>query len=357
MKISQNIIVGSGFSAFILNKILKKNYLVITTDSKYTKSLPERKNLTTHLKFFSKKFNSYGIYRYILKKSLLHDTLLHGGNTNLWGGICNISKIKKYFNFLRKIIFFKRISFNDTGSYSSNKYLFQMQKIGSNNGNIFNSSKNFKNLIKGHLVSFNIVQKNLICLKVKKKKTKNYFFKKIIINFNKTKLINILINSNIIKDKDQIFLREHKFKTKISLLPSISKNRNVSLILSYSLPGIVKHAVGTQKNFNKFMFRFLNFFPIFYHQIFYKKKIVARYIVEKKNLHIKEIFDKTDNKFGRSIHYFNMKINNINLGKKLKQTSKNIFGISSPFITNKAPGPISNDLIEKAFEVSKKLNK
>ena len=40
----------------------------------------------------------------------------------------------------------------------------------------------------------------------------------------------------------------------------------------------------------------------------------------------------------------------------LKTINKNIHGISSPFILNKYPGPISNNLIEKAFLVYKKLS-
>ena len=84
---------------------------------------------------------------------------------------------------------------------------------------------------------------------------------------------------------------------------------------------------------------------------------MATYRVEKEKLIINEISEKTENGFGKSIHYFNMKINNINLEKILKKISKNIYGISSPFIINKVPGPISNNLIEKVFEVSKKLSK
>jgi hypothetical protein len=357
MRIFKIIIVGSGFSAHILSKILKKKNYIITTDSKYINFLPKRKNLTKHLKLFAKKYNSHGTYKYILKKSILHDTLLHGGNTNFWGGICNVSKILKYSDLFKHNFFFKKISRKDTGSFSTNKHLFQMQLIGSNNGNIFNCSDYFANLIRGHLVSFNIVKKDLICLKIKNAKIKNYFCKKLILAVNATQLIDILINSNIVKNRDEISLTEHKFNTKITLFNNIKKNKKIYLILSYSLSGIIKHALGIQKNFSRSLFRFFNLFPIFYHQIFYKKKIMATYRVEKEKLIINEISEKTDNGFGKSIHYFNMKINNINLEKILKKISKNIYGISSPFIINKFPGPISNNLIEKVFEVSKKLSK
>lgn len=175
MKIFNTVVIGSGFSSFILNQILKKKHQIITTDLKYLKSYPERKNLIKHLKLFTKRYSSHGEYQYIFKKSILHDTLLHGGNTNFWGGICNIKNISKYSNSFKKNFYFKKISFGNTGSFSTNKNLFQLQKIGTNNGNIFNCSDYFTNLIKGHLVNFSLVKKNLICLKIKKKKLKIIF--------------------------------------------------------------------------------------------------------------------------------------------------------------------------------------
>jgi len=355
MRIHETIIVGSGFSSFILSQILKKKYKIISTNSKYINFLSKRKILTSHLKFFSKKYISYGAYKYILKKSILHDTLIHGGNTNFWGGICDIAKISKYINLLKPIFQLKKINFIDTGSSSINKNLFQIQSLGSNNGNILNCSNYFTNVIKGHLVSFSSEKKNLICLKIKKKIIKNYYCKKLILAVNAVQLIDILINSNIINDNDHIRMTEHKFNTKITFSNKNIKNSKIYLILSYSLAGIIKHALGYQKNFNKYIFNFLNLFPIFYHQIFYKKKILATYKVDKNIQAIKEISKKTDFGFGKSIHYFNMRINNTIVDKKLKKINKNIYGISSPFILNKYPGPISNNLIEKAFLLNKKL--
>jgi hypothetical protein len=124
MRIYETIIVGSGFSSFILSKILKKKHKIVSTNSKYINSLSKRKILTSHLKFFTKKYTSHGTYKYILKKSILHDTLIHGGNTNFWGGICNIAKISKYINFLKTIFQLKKINFIDTGSFSTNKRSF-----------------------------------------------------------------------------------------------------------------------------------------------------------------------------------------------------------------------------------------
>ena len=159
-KIYKNIIVGSGFSAYVLNILLKKDFLVITTDQNFINKLPPRKYLTPHLRLFYKKYISYGIFKYILKHSTLHDTIIHGGNTNYWGGICNIKSLKNKINIFKKI-YFQKINFKDTGSFSNNNYLFQMQTKNNNNPTIFNCVKHFKNLVYGHLINFKIEKKIL----------------------------------------------------------------------------------------------------------------------------------------------------------------------------------------------------
>ena len=356
-KVYKNIIVGSGFSAFVFNRLLKKDFLVITTNENLIKTFPKRKYLTRHLRLLSKKFTSYGLFKYFLKNSLLHDTIIHGGNTNIWGGICNISNLGNKLKDLKKIINFKKIDKDTTGSFSTNNYLYQMQGKGKNINSIFNCSKYFKNLIYGHLIDFTINKKNLICLNVKKKKIEKYYCKNLILAVNTIQLIEILINSNILNDKDKLSINEHQFRTKVSFTPNLNDQKKDDLILSYSISGIIKHALGKRINFNMYIFKFLNKFPFYYHQIFNKKKVLALYRIDKPNKVIKEIPKQTVYGFGKSVHYFNMKINNIAVSRILSKKNKNIFGISSPFVTSKTPGPISNCLIEKSIFLSDKLNK
>ena len=356
-KVYQNIIIGSGFSAFVLNRLLKKNFLIITTNQNLINNFPRRKYLTNHLRLLSKKFISYGLYKYVLRHSVLHDTIIHGGNTNLWGGICNISNLKNKLKDLKKIIHFKKINKDETGSFSNNDNLYQMQDKNKKNNNIFNCSKYFKNLVHGHLISFTIKKKKLICLNVQKSKIKKFYCRNLILAVNTIQLIEILINSNIIHDKDEVGLSEHQFRTKVSIRSNLDNKKNDNLTLSYSISGIIKHALGKRINFNKYIFKFLNIFPLYYHQIFYKKKVLALYKVEKSSKVLREISRHTASGFGKSVHYFNMKVNNIEVSRILRKKCKNIFGISSPFVTSKTPGPISNSLMEKSFFLSNKLNK
>ena len=356
-KIYKNVIIGSGFSAFIVNIFLKKDFLVITSNDKFLDDFPTRNNLTNYLKFFTRKFHSKGRYKFKLRNSELHDTLIHGGNTNLWGGICNVHEIKKYIKNLKNIIKFKKINPEDTGNFSNRSNLYQMQNYHGSENNIFNSKDYFKNIIFGHLVKFDIISKNLICLYIKGKNNKKIYCKNLILAINFVQLVEVLINSKIIRDRDFISLEEYKFKTTISLSKSLDGYKKNMVVLGYSLPGILKHYLGLQKNFNKFFFRLLSFFPLYYNQIFYKDKKFAFYKVNKKLKLIEEIYSKTDLNFGKSIHYFNMKINNIKLNKFLKVKSKNIFGVSSPFIESASPGPISNSIINNSVKISSKLSR
>tara|TARA_B100001057_G_scaffold483034_1_gene559246 strand:- start:1396 stop:2472 length:1077 start_codon:yes stop_codon:yes gene_type:complete len=356
-KIYKNIIIGSGFSACMVNIFLKKDFLIISSNDKFLSDFPNRNNLTRYLKFFTKKFNSKGRYKFKLKNSELHDTLIHGGNTNLWGGICNIQEIKNYMKNLKNVIKFKKITLEDTGNFSNVPNLYQMQNYHGSNNNIFNSKDYFKNIIFGHLIKFDLINKNLICLYIKEKSIKKIYCKNLILAINFVQLVEVLINSKVLKDKDFISLEEYRFKTTISFKKSLNSYKKKMVVLAYSLPGIIKHYLGLQKNFNKFLFRLLSFFPFYYNQIFYADKKFAFYKVNKKQKLIEEIHSKTDFNFGKSIHYFNMKINNTKLNKFLKIKSKNIFGVSSPFIEKANPGPISNSIINTSVKISKKLNR
>ena len=60
----------------------------------------------------------------------------------------------------------------------------------------------------------------------------------------------------------------------------------------------------------------------------------------------KKIIETSNNKFfGDSIHYCDLKINGKNIDNYVKEISNNIIGISVPFVNQKKPGPISNDII------------
>ena len=52
------------------------------------------------------------------------------------------------------------------------------------------------------------------------------------------------------------------------------------------------------------------------------------------------------------MHYCNMRINKLNINNFLKRIDKNFIGIGMPFINQKLPGPISNEIV---LDMMKKL--
>ena len=57
-------------------------------------------------------------------------------------------------------------------------------------------------------------------------------------------------------------------------------------------------------------------------------------------------------KFGDSIHYCDLTLNKTNINDYFTSVSENIFGVSMPFITQKKPGPISNDIVRKICSIN-----
>ena len=68
------------------------------------------------------------------------------------------------------------------------------------------------------------------------------------------------------------------------------------------------------------------------------------------NLKDKIITQNRLQNFGHSIHYCNLYIDEKNINEYLSLFSSNLFGVSTPFIKQKKPGPISNDIIENVWD-------
>ena len=173
----ETLIVGSGFSALCSYLILKDFNTKILSFSKikYPPSfLNYRKNLNIN-KVFSPKGLSLGSINYDLgKKIILHDRLIHGGNTNIWGGFIDISDINiEYIKLLKEFsINFNKLDLSSNGYKSNNS---QIRQLRDNNGRILNSQFFFNNYINGFLHSFKF-KKDKIIVKIFSEKDDSFFF-------------------------------------------------------------------------------------------------------------------------------------------------------------------------------------
>ena len=121
-----NVIIGSGFSALILKKMMKNQssiFSVLNSNNLKNENLIIRKNLNCN-KFFSNYSPSIGSVNFIIKKGIFHDRLISGGNSGVWGGHINTSLISsKIINLINKQkIVIQNLTFCKTGTESNNKY-------------------------------------------------------------------------------------------------------------------------------------------------------------------------------------------------------------------------------------------
>jgi hypothetical protein len=338
---SNQVIIGAGFSAAICQLLLKDAIVKGSLDHLAAlKGSKRRRNIEKN-KFFSKKASSYGS---VSSKNLninLHDRLIENGNSEIWGGFIDERKIPEKLRAAlhSKNIQTKKLSLNGTGSFSNNESLSQLlnknQKIMQASDILNNIENEFLNKI--------IIKKNRIYLEMLNKKgvKKKIAAKEIILCIGTVQLIDLLYRSNFIKDGDTIELSEFSYKLKIAIGKKIYDTNSV--IIRFCLGRAILHYLGIQEY--KPYISFLNKLNIFIDQIFLFK--INKYKLIIKNAEFFGLENERE-KFGQSIHYCDMKINGININHLLSKIHPKIFGVGMPYVKQKKPGPISNDIISDA---------
>lgn len=339
----KNLIIGAGFSAIFTKLVLKKKAKIIgCLDEKKIKKkiLIRRKSLECN-KIFSKKTYSYGTLKFHLNKISFHDRLSLGGNTNIWGGNINIEKISKKFITLLNFynIFLPKLSYEKTGSISNNPNLAQLQ---TKDKKIFKVKYLPIKIENNYALRIFKNKKKLIVESLNDKNKKNNLeTKKIILCVGTIQLLDILFRTRLIKDNDIIEFSEFKSEFKWRFFNT--KFKKNAITIRYHFSRALGHYFGIQY-YSKIL-KLLKFLPLCIDQIYYPKKNNFKLIL--KDGVISEIKKKNSNNenFGKSIHYCNMRINKLNINKFLKKIDKNLIGVGMPFVNQKVPGPISNEII------------
>ena len=151
----------------------------------------------------------------------------------------------------------------------------------------------------------------------------------------------MLYRSNFLNDGDNIQFSEFEYKLRLKFLNTKFNKKKVTI--RYHFSRAIGHLFGIQ-TYSKFL-KLLQFIPIYIDQNFSKKKNIYNLIIKNKSIIEKKDKYLTQPKFGRSIHYCNMRINGMNINKFLFNINPNIKGVGTSFINQKVPGPISNDII------------
>ena len=342
------VIIGSGFSA--LAAYLKfKNYnpVIISANNKVPDlELSYRKKLKVN-KLFSSNSISLGNLKFNLKKNTkIHDRLTLGGNTNIWGGFININLLPSNFiNDLNNIgINFHKLDQKKNG-YSSNEE--GLRQLRDSKNRILNVSNFFKNSVKGFVDSIEF-KKNYIKV--------NYFSEisrvvetipasKLLIGISFPQLIDLFYRSNLFEKKVKLKLDEFKHSFNINIHSEIPNSNYVNnLIVKYDFIRALKHFFGYQKSLDNFPLQL----PIYVDQNFFNSKRFLNLNIDTES---KIISQTSISKFGDSAHYCNLHIDEQNISKYLNNFSKNIFGISMPFVNQEKSGPISNDIVNNIYNI------
>ena len=348
MKKAKLLFIGTGFSALVF-QILNKNKDIIFISSenilfkkKKYHFFNRRKSLENHRKLFTKYFASYGSIKINLgKNSILHDSLLDGGSTNMWGGVIKFNlfykKLKKKYNQLQ----INPLSFENNGSISNLKNIYQIRDEKST---ILNTKKFFLKKIIGYVLNFKKYQSGFKVKYINSKGKIEYIgCSKIIFGVSFIQFLDILVRSNYIKENYQISLDEYKMKYFLRFCKKFKFNNKFNFIIKYNLAGIINHFFGTQK---KYFLNYCKKIPIFLEQVFFNKKntLFLNLFLNQRKLIIQNSSESLS--FGNSIHYCNLKIDNIPANIFLKKISKNLIGVSMPFVKQNRPGPISDDIVK-----------
>jgi hypothetical protein len=349
-------IIGGGFSSTIASLYLDRLSRVISFNNDILfnkKEFIRRKSIECN-KIFAKKSYSFGTLNFSLKNTILHDRMTLGGNSSIWGGkvdLTNINKKDKVF-FKNKKIFFKKLSYEDTGTISNNNNIYQIQNYRDEILKFSDLPIKFNN---GLLLDFFCIKKKIF-LRIqfeKNNRIRIFQVNKLILCVGSIQLLDLLYRSKLIKHGDMIEFSEFKHVFKFKSI--YSKFEDKSITVRYHISRALGHYFGIQ--FYSSMLRIFKFLPFCIDQIFYYKKNKIKLKINRKTVVEKDLYKKKEKRFGESIHYCNLKINNMDINKFLAKINPNIMGLGMSFINQKKPGPISNEIISDAKIKCKKLKK
>jgi|TARA_B110000285_G_scaffold235009_1_gene314171 hypothetical protein len=347
-------IIGGGFSAAIANLYLDKVSKIISFNNNILfnkKEFIRRKSIECN-KLFVKKSYSFGTLNFSLKNTILHDRMMLSGNSNIWGGKVDLTNInKKDRNFFKnKNMFFKKLSYKDTGTISNNNNIYQIQNSQNEILKFSDLPIKFNN---GLLLDF-FCKKKKIFLRIhfeKNNKIKIVQVNKLVLCVGSVQLLDLLYRSKLIKHGDMIEFSEFKHVFKFKSI--FSKFEKKAIIVRYHISRALGHYYGIQ--FYSSMLKIFKFLPFCIDQIFYYKKSKVKLKLDRKTVVEKSLYKKKEMKFGESIHYCNLKINNVDINNFLGKINPNIVGLGMSFINQKKPGPISNEIMSDAKIKCKKL--
>jgi hypothetical protein len=271
----------------------------------------------------------------------LVDRIGLGGNSTLWGAAINLDINTKYFNRLKG---FETKSMNVVPGIKSNKNLGIMVDKDSKLFSTTNFFSDHKNIINGYVINFKINDSLFHINYFDGSSYRKIVSKKIYLCLSVPQTIALLVGSKIVQDKTIFTLSEHVMNYRGH---DSTTYPDKDCVVSYKGFLAFARALGLRTVYSNIF----NLGPYVVDQIFTNSvhKMSFQYDSEKALI---ESMDPSSF-FGKSIHYFGMKINEVDFNSYLNAISPNLMAFGHSTISGVAPGPIANDIL---IDVINKLN-
>lgn len=348
-------IIGGGFASFLLQGLLPDAIVITPVGSPPqlgSFGCRRRVNLEFN-KVIGMKSYSYGAISYEGSEKL-HDRLMLGGNSAVWGGFIDLSKINgdSRSNMERNGLRFCRLTRNSTGSFSPNKNYHQIQD---SSGGVFDVSGSLSVKHNGYLLRVNDSGVLEIAGTAEgfKYQTGNQWNLKVetcdrvYLAIGVVQILDLLVRSGKLKDGDKIDLDEFGMTYSVvslqkSLLPTESNDSDIY----YYPSGAISHGFGFKKRLK--CLDFLNGLGIVVRQRFHKSLQQANFILHNNVLQ----GSINPSCFGASIHYCNLRVNGDPISDFIARIWPNFSVVGMAAVVQNAPGPISNDIFKSALEAT-----
>jgi hypothetical protein len=339
-------IIGGGFSAYCLaNKYPSAE--IITCRKSIPHAGLKRNNLNIN-SAFGKQALSFGSINFDIPKGMLHDRLLIGGNSEIWGGFIDLTKNTRDISDIinKYLLDINLLEFKPGDSIFSRNG--KLHILLNHNNKVFSASDYFKNhtYINGYVTSVALASSYVAVHFIDENgaaKVVNH--KELFIASGVVQILDLLVNSGFIKNNDIISLTDKKYILK-SFSDRLPRPETYGIDFKF-LPALFK--VIDSKLHNNLLF---DFGPYCVSQLFTNINIELelKAVIHEHNVNFVPV--KMQNNFGKSIHYGAVKINGITLSDFISNVSeKKIKIIGTASINDLAAGPVSNQIISQVYEL------
>jgi hypothetical protein len=347
-------IIGGGFSGFIAQlllgdrvstQIISPSNLDAALGTGSTMSFHRRDSLEIN-KPLGSTAHSFGSLQVQLSRAKLHDRLIPGGNSKIWGGFFDSQQVTPAL--LKMIgdagIHLETLSFSKTGSISNHHSIGQLQSA---QGEIIDVSKLLGSKVLNEYVTIIKPQgSDGIHIQSASPSFKLTSYKAVLA-VGPIQLIDLLYRSGYVHNGDQIDLSEYEHSLSLNWKTNPYEFDTSDTIIRYKISRAIAHALGIQKNINSIEPP-KGLLQPYMDQYFGHNQNTLKLIIQDGKLLEVMAPSESQSSFGGSIHYCNMRINGQNINDFLSNISTNLTGIGMAFVKQLAPGPISNDILMDA---------